>query len=562
MADKAASVLAKLRNKAKASGISYQQCLQLFVQEEFLRKLSKSGYGDTLILKGGLFIYTLTNFESRATIDVDFLLRGYPNSIEDIKDLIGKIIDTPTGNDYITMTAQCFYEELQVLLADMKRDSGAEYLYLFYPEEDHFTYILDARAGRDGEVISQLGDVYEYGETEYQYLVPDVQAKRASQQIIMGQDVGYGRSVSAWAPILNRDGDLVAMAEVDFYLEQVGREATTYVLRFIVVMLLGSMVILFILLRFNNRRLIKPLQELTKVIASYKDGKFQAEEWEFLNRDEMQELYDTYIQMVDKMDTYVENITKITAEKERIGTELNVATQIQADMLPSIFPAFPDRSEIDIYAVMQPAREVGGDFYDFFWIDDDHLAFLIADVSGKGVPAALFMVIAKTIIKNHMMNGNSVEKVLELVNHQLCEGNEESFFVTAWLGILNIQTGLVEYANAGHNPPIHLHGDTGTYVAGDTGLVLAAMDGMTYTKEQLQLEPGDRILLYTDGVTESVTGDMRAYGEERLLDMVKETRGICPQEAVVFIKKDIEEFVGEAEQFDDITMLLLELEPR
>ena len=211
---------------------------------------------------------------------------------------------------------------------------------------------------------------------------------------------------------------------------------------------------------------------------------------------------------------------------------------------------------------MQPAREVGGDFYDFFWIDDDHLAFLIADVSGKGVPAALFMVIAKTIIKNHMMNGNSVEKVLELVNHQLCEGNEESFFVTAWLGILNIQTGLVEYANAGHNPPIHLHGDTGTYVAGDTGLVLAAMDGMTYTKEQLQLEPGDRILLYTDGVTESVTGDMRAYGEERLLDMVKETRGICPQEAVVFIKKDIEEFVGEAEQFDDITMLLLELEPR
>lgn len=489
--------------------------------------------------------------------------RFYSDKAQSTAKMIADMVDGDRIGTYLeTGKTDAYYEELQALLADMKRDSGAEYLYLFYPEEDHFTYILDARAGRDGEVISQLGDVYEYGETEYQYLVPDVQAKRASQQIIMGQDVGYGRSVSAWAPILNRDGDLVAMAEVDFYLEQVGREATTYVLRFIVVMLLGSMVILFILLRFNNRRLIKPLQELTKVIASYKDGKFQAEEWEFLNRDEMQELYDTYIQMVDKMDTYVENITKITAEKERIGTELNVATQIQADMLPSIFPAFPDRSEIDIYAVMQPAREVGGDFYDFFWIDDDHLAFLIADVSGKGVPAALFMVIAKTIIKNHMMNGNSVEKVLELVNHQLCEGNEESFFVTAWLGILNIRTGLVEYSNAGHNPPIHLHGDIGTYVAGDTGLVLAAMDGMTYTKEQLQLEPGDRILLYTDGVTESVTGDMRAYGEERLLDMVKETRGICPQEAVVFIKKDIEEFVGEAEQFDDITMLLLELEPR
>ncbi len=157
-----------------------------------------------------------------------------------------------------------------------------------------------------------------------------------------------------------------------------------------------------------------------------------------------------------------------------------------------------------------------------------------------------------------MVTGNSVEKVLELVNQQLCEGNEESFFVTAWLGILDIQTGIVEYANAGHNPPIHISGGQGTYVQGDTGLVLAAMEGMTYTKETLQMQKGDRILLYTDGVTESVTKANEAYGEERLMTMAESTGDMTPQEAVGYIKKDIESFAGEAEQFDDITMLMLE----
>lgn len=486
--------------------------------------------------------------------------RFYSDKAQSTAKMITEVVDGNRIQNYVeTGETDEYYTELQELLSNMKEDSGAAYLYLFYPEEDHFIYILDASTGETQEQgISQLGDIYEYGETEYRYLVPDVQAKRASQQIIMGQDVGYGKSVSAWAPILDSEGNLAAMAEVDFYLEEVGQEATFYVLRFIAVMLIGTMVILLILLRFNNKHLIRPLQELTAVIASYKDGKFQAGQQGFHTQDEMQELYDTYVHMVEKMDSYVENITKITAEKERIGTELNVATQIQADMLPSIFPAFPDRKEVDIYALMQPAKEVGGDFYDFFWVDDQHLGFVIADVSGKGVPAALFMVITKTIIKNHMVTGNSVEKVLELVNQQLCEGNEESFFVTAWLGILDIQTGIVEYANAGHNPPIHISGGQGTYVQGDTGLVLAAMEGMTYTKETLQMQKGDRILLYTDGVTESVTKANEAYGEERLMTIAESTGDMTPQEAVGYIKKDIENFAGEAEQFDDITMLMLE----
>ena len=250
--------------------------------------------------------------------------------------------------------------------------------------------------------------------------------------------------------------------------------------------------------------------------------------------------------------------TKLVTEQERIKSELSIATKIQADCLENDFTAFNRLTAVNLTAHMKPAKEVGGDFYDVFMIDQDHLCFLIADVSGKGVPAALFMVIAKTIIKNHASMGTPVNEVFERTNNQLCEGNKEGFFVTAWLGILNMQTGTLEYANAGHNPPIIMRKDSCEWNDCVPGLVLAAMEDMPYIKYEMQLEPGDRILLYTDGVPESINTETQAYGEERLMEEYEHTRSLTVEEGVRYIQQSVDVFAGEEEQFDDITMLLLE----
>ena len=245
-----------------------------------------------------------------------------------------------------------------------------------------------------------------------------------------------------------------------------------------------------------------------------------------------------------------------SSARQRIETELNVATQIQADMLPGIFPAFPERPEFDVYADMRPAREVGGDFYDFFLVDSDHLALVIADVSGKGVPAALFMVIAKTLLKNAVQTGLSPKVVLEKVNNQLCENNEAEMFVTAWLGVYEISTGKLTAANAGHEYPAIRWADGRFELFKDRhGFVLAGMEGSRYREYELTLAPGDVVFLYTDGVTEATDAANDLYGTDRMLKALNSLPGAAPEQLLGAVKESIDRFVGSAPRFDDITML-------
>ena len=254
--------------------------------------------------------------------------------------------------------------------------------------------------------------------------------------------------------------------------------------------------------------------------------------------------------------TLLERQAADSSARQRIETELNVATQIQADMLPRIFPAFPEHREFDIYASMNPAKEVGGDFYDFFLVDNDHLAVVIADVSGKGVPAALFMVIAKTLIKNHAQNQEPPGEVFCHANEQLCEGNDAGLFVTAWMGVLEISTGRFIFVNAGHNPPLLRHTGGGyTWLRSKPDFVLAGMEGLRYRENELTLEPGDTLFLYTDGVTEATDGEQQLFGEERLQSALNEQPDLPVGQMLPKIKGCIDRFVGQAEQFDDITML-------
>lgn len=254
-----------------------------------------------------------------------------------------------------------------------------------------------------------------------------------------------------------------------------------------------------------------------------------------------------------------ETVKKAAADKERILTELNLATQIQEDALPHVFSPFPKRTEFSLYADMDPAREVGGDFYDFFLVDEDHLAIVIADVSGKGVPAALFMMVSKAILENNAMTGRSPGEILSSVNETICANNQSQMFVTAWLGILEISTGKVTAANAGHEyPAVCRAGGHFALVKNRHGLVIGGMEGIRYREFELFLRQGDKLFLYTDGVPEATNGSHELFGTDRMLSALNRHADESPRDILKGVRECVDSFVGGAEQFDDLTMLCLE----
>lgn len=251
----------------------------------------------------------------------------------------------------------------------------------------------------------------------------------------------------------------------------------------------------------------------------------------------------------------VEEQKELSESSTRMETELRMATQIQEGMLPNIYPPFPDRKEFDIYGTMNPAREVGGDFFDFFLVDDDHLAMTVADVSGKGVPAALFMMASKIILANNAMMGLSPAEVLAATNDAVCSNNPQEMFVTVWLGILEISTGILRAANAGHEFPALKCGERFELLRDKHGLVIGALEGVRYTEYTVQLQRGDKIFLYTDGVPEATNSNNELFGTRRMIEALNQAPDAAPKEILSNVKRSVDRFVGKAEQFDDLTML-------
>ena len=305
------------------------------------------------------------------------------------------------------------------------------------------------------------------------------------------------------------------------------------------------------------KRIVTPVETMTKRVASLGGENLQFKmEPVYQTGDEIEVLAESFADLSAKTLQYVDQVKKVTAEKERIGAELSMATAIQASQLPRLFPAFPNRSEFDLYASMTPAKEVGGDFYDFFMIDDDHIGIVMADVSGKGVPAALFMMVARVLIKSHLQNGETVSEALANVNEQLCEGNEAEFFVTVWLAVIEISTGKGTAANAGHEHPALRRAD-GSYqlVTYRHSPAVAVMEGIPFREHEFELYPGDSFFVYTDGVTEAANADRELFGNDRLLAALNRKPDAEPEEVLRNVMEGISGFVAGAEQFDDITML-------
>ena len=568
------------------------------------------------------------------------------------------------------------YKEMYDLFNQLKKDGDITYLSLVVPDEDSVCFYIDA-------MVEEMGDdpanQLPYG-SDILYVDaanPDDPADMEKYITIWERyrdnkgidtplvtDNDYGYNYTGVSVILDENGN--AIAEIQYILDM--SEVRAYLNSFLINMLLISFAIIgitIILYIFFVRKMVtKPVGKLTAFTQEItKTGTFENQHIDIKTGDEIESLSQSFNFMLAELENYIANLSKVTAEKERIGAELDIAKHIQASMLPCIFPAFPERKEFDIYATMEPAKEVGGDFYDFFMVDDTHLAIVMADVSGKGVPAALFMVIGKTLIKDHTTPGRDLGKVFTEVNQLLCESNSEELFITAFEGVLDLVTGEFVYVNAGHEMPFicKAGGDfydffmvddthlaivmadvsgkgvpaalfmvigktlikdhttpgrdlgkvftevnqllcesnseelfitafegvldlvTGEFVyvnaghempfickaGGDfepykirAGFVLAGMEGMKYRAGSTRLEPGDKIFQYTDGVTEATNLKNELYGMNRLGAILNKVKGGTPNDILPAIKKDIDEFVGDADQFDDITMLCLEYKAR
>ena len=339
------------------------------------------------------------------------------------------------------------------------------------------------------------------------------------------------------------------------YQENTGNSKRTVTVLLILVTLLtlaGALIL--------GKRIVKPMNTITRRISELNEDNLEFKMDDSLRTgDEVEELAEAFASISHKTVEYMGTIQQVTAEKERISTELSLATKIQAAMLPHIFPAFPDRPEFDIYASMDPAKEVGGDFYDYFLVDDDHLCMVIADVSGKGVPAALFMMASKIILQSVAMLGRSPAEILAKTNDAIFSNNEPQMFVTVWVGILKLSTGKLTAANAGHEyPMIRRPGGSYELCKDKHGFVIGGMEGMRYKEYSLQLEPGARLFVYTDGVPEATNAKEELFGTERLVKALNTAPEAEPQTVLKNVRAAVDDFVQDAEQFDDMTMLCLE----
>lgn len=467
------------------------------------------------------------------------------------------------------------YQKLQEQMDRLREHMGANDIYLaqldvqelydYYLEQldspsavstadwNPMTYIMDSyvtpyqfgdMSGLNPEYISEAVTLARSGERSDSYFI---------------SKSTYGYNTSAIHPIV-LDGQTAAVIGVEIPMSTLQKALGEYVSHAVLSMMVVTLLCLAVYVHLLYRSIIAPINLIAKEARSFVEEEHQVstELSKVHTKDEIQTLSESLLQMEKDINLYIDNLTKVTAEKERIGAELHVATQIQADMLPRIFPAFPGRKEFDIFATMNPAKEVGGDFYDFFLTDEDHLALVVADVSGKGIPAALFMVISKTLIKNQAQMGDLPHKILEAVNNQLCENNEAEMFVTVWLGILELSTGKLTAVNAGHEYPI-LKKDGKDYEMLDDphGFVMGVMPGMEYESYEIQMHKGDSIYVYSDGAPDAINLSEEQFERERLLASLNKKSNAAPLQILQQVKEDIDLFVGEAPQFDDITMLCM-----
>ena len=443
---------------------------------------------------------------------------------------------------------------------------GVTFIYVIQPDltdYGHITFIFSTINHDSPYSLYDFGFVRATTNDDYREKYRRLYEEGSERELVI-RDQGYIQTdphITAMIPLKGADGRTKAILCVQRQMDVLDAARRLYIRNLI--LSLGAVVLMTILVygAYIYRSLLFPIQAITEEAERFAEESIPSGNKltdMIRNRDEIGTLAGSVDRMEEQLCSYMENLTRITAEKERISAELNVARKIQAGMLPQLFPPFPDKTSIDLYAMMHPAREVGGDFYDFFLVDDEHLALVIADVSGKGIPGALFMMISDILIRSEVKPGITPATVLTRVNERICRNNRAEMFVTVWLGILELSTGKMQASNAGHEyPAIRRAGGSYELFKDMHGLVLGGLDDMVYRDYELKLEKGDSIFVYTDGVTEATDADSRLFGTGRLLDSLNRDQDAGVKEVLDEVLTGIRSFVKDAPQFDDITMMCL-----
>ena len=473
------------------------------------------------------------------------------------------------------------YEEFRSELNEIKDSSRIEYLYAIYFEDiddiHSLHYAINAKTKAELSTGAPLSEIYSYmgrpceeGSFEDDTLITLQQAVRSGMResgTLDGSSSEYGHMLNGYRVVFDSEDRPAGLICVEIDINRINVDLHHYLRTVVLIASALTALMAFAYLFNTDRYLTGPIVKLAqssdsfvrKMQSNADPAELKFEAVPVRSRGELRLLADNVKSLADGVSTYMTNLQTVTADKERIGAELSLATRIQAAMLPHVFPPFPDRMEFDLYASMDPAKEVGGDFYDFFLVDDDHLCMLMADVSGKGIPAALFMMVCKIILQSVAMLGGSPAEILTKTNEAICSNNEAQMFVTVWVGILEISTGRLTAANAGHEYPVIKKPDGRFEVFKDKhGLVIGAMDGMVYREYELQLEPGSKLFLYTDGVPEANDADNRLFGMERMLAALNTDPDAVPEQILKNVRGAVDDFVKDAEQFDDLTMLCME----
>ena len=458
--------------------------------------------------------------------------------------------------------AEVCYSWLITRINEIKRANDIDFLFCVLTDADYRTqYFLFSAADPGAKRGTEYLEVYPLG---HEVSVADNESQQEAMRYArsyFGHLAAAGDYVDYYA-YLGTVAGRPALIGLTFSLTDITASVRAQTLRGTIWAVAHQLGMALLCLGLIYLFVLRPLKKVQENIRLYKNTKDSATVCANLSevraRNEIGALAADVVALTREMDDHLARIEAITAERERIGTELALASRIQEDMLPNVFPPFPERKDFDIYASMDPAKEVGGDFYDFFMVDDTHLAIVIADVSDKGIPAALFMMSSMLMLHQAAMGERSPAKVLESVNDQICANNREQMFVSVWLGVLDLNTGVVTAANAGHEYPIVKQpGERFEILHDRHGFVLGGMEGLSYTEYELQLRPDAKLFLYTDGLPEASKQDNVLFGLERTLEALHAAEDGSPAEILAAVNAAVAAYVGDARQFDDLTMMCL-----
>ena len=484
----------------------------------------------------------------------------YGNVTEQFAHTAATYIDGDKIDHWLTDGADEEWEETTSRLNDITEAAEIVYVAVMKVSQDysHRIYIFDTVNRKElNSKVYELGYRQSLEKKTADYIEKFRDILERGESVSMFSYKKGGGHVTSSVPLYNSAGKPCAIVSVYKPMHEIKAYKKRFLQSIIIWALVVTAAFVALYALFLYLGIIRPILFVTYETSHFAElhGELTGLLQKVRGHNEIATLAKSVEKMSSDIHRYIDDLTKATAEKERLGAELNVAKKIQAEMLPRVFPPYDNHKEVELFASMEPAKEVGGDFYDFYMIDDDHFAIVVGDVSGKGVPAALFMVITKTLLKDTAAHELDPAKIFEHVNQILCEGNESGLFVTCWLGILTLSTGELKFANAGHNAPIIAQGGEIKYLTTKPNLMLAGMDGIPYTTHTTKLVPGDRLFIYTDGVTEATNSANELYGENRLITVMKYAINKTSHEVLDIVRTDIDEFVDEAPQFDDITML-------